>query len=105
MNRAVNHTFLALMPKQAVTNRIEQFRPISLCNVIYKVITKILANRLKPFLDDLIHPSQTTFIPHWSILDNVIINHEIMCFLKFRKGKKGYMVVKVDMAKAYDMVE
>lgn len=105
MHRAVNHTFLALIPKRAATNRVEQFRPISLCNVIYKVITKILTNRLKPLLDDLIHPSQAAFIPHRSILDNVIINHKIMCYLKSRKGKTGYMAVQVDMTKAYDMVE
>lgn len=79
--------------------------PIALCNVVYKVITKILASRLKDHLNDIIHPSQAAFIPSRSILDNIIINHEIMGYINSRKGRQWYMAIKVDMAKAYDMVE
>lgn len=70
-----------------------------------KVITKIIASRLKGYLIDIIHQSQATFIPYRSILDNIIINHKIMRYIKSRKGRQGYMAVKVDMANAYDMVE
>lgn len=105
ITRTVYHTFLTLILKRAVANRVEQFRPIALCNVIYKVITKILASRLKPHLHTITHPSQLAFIPSRSLLENCIINHEIMWYLNSRRGKTGYLVIKVDMMKAYDMVE
>lgn len=93
MSRAVNHTFLALIPKRTTANRVEQFRHISLCNIIYKIITKIIAGRLKGHLDTIIHPSdQTAFVPHRSILDN---NHEVMSYLNSKKGKNGFMAIKV----------
>lgn len=105
VSRTANHTFLALIPKRIAANRVEQFRHIALCNVIYKIITKILAGRIKDHLDKIIHPSQSAFVPHRSILDNIIINHEVMSYLNNRKGNNGFIAVKVDMAKTYDMVE
>lgn len=86
LSRAVNHTFLALIPKRPVADKVDQFRSIALCNVIYKVVTKILSNRLKSLLDPLIHPNQATLIPNRSIVDNIIINHEVMHYMKSRKG-------------------
>lgn len=73
---------------------------IALCNVIYKLITKIISNHLQKILDLIIHPNQATFIPNRSIVDNGIINHEVMFYLKSKKGRKSFMAVKVDMAKA-----
>lgn len=61
--------------------------------------------RLKAHLNDIIHPAQSTFIPTRSILDNGIINHEVMNYMNSKKGKIGFVAVKVDMAKAYDRVE
>lgn len=72
MCRVANHTFLALIPKRATTNRVEQFRPIALCNVIYKIIRKIIARRIKGHLDELIHSSQSAFVPHQSIISSLI---------------------------------
>lgn len=57
ISRVVNHTFITLVPKRVGTNRVEQFQPIALCNVIYKVISKIIATHLKHHLENLIHPS------------------------------------------------
>lgn len=84
---------------------MDQFRPIALCNVILKIITKLLANRLRPLLDQIIHPSQAAFIPNRAIGDNIIINYEVMHYLNRKKGKQGYMAIKIDLAKAYDRVE
>lgn len=105
VSRAVNHTFLTRIPKQTAANQVDQFRLIASCNVIYKVITKILANRLKDRLNSIIHPSQATFIPSRSILDNCIIHQEVMHYLNREKGKTGFLAIKVNMAKAYDLVE
>jgi hypothetical protein len=63
MLREVNHTFIALIPKTEKAASVNQFRPISLCNVIYKTISKILANRLKPLLHKLVSPWQAAFTP------------------------------------------
>lgn len=105
MCRAINHTFLALIPKWKSADKVDQFRPIALCNVAYKVVTKILATRLRTVLTQIIHPSQAAFVPNRSIIDNYIINHEIMHYMRTTKGKTGVMAIKIDMAQAYDMVE
>lgn len=57
---SLNKTFIALIPKILNTKMMEQFRPISLCNVVYKIIAKVLANRIKKMLDTIISPSQST---------------------------------------------
>lgn len=105
MLTALNHTFIALIPKSRHPFKVEQFRPISLCNVIYKVISKILANRLKPFLCSLISPLQMAFVKDRNIHDNSIIFHEIMNYLHKKTGKNSFMAIKVDLAKAFDRVE
>lgn len=64
VSREVNHTFITLIPKRPSANMVDQFRPIVLCNVIYKIITKLSAFRLKPFLDSIIYTSQSVFIPN-----------------------------------------
>lgn len=64
INPAYNHTFLALIPKTSNAAIVEQFRPISLCNVFLKIVTKIIANRLRGVLEDIIHPSQAAFVPN-----------------------------------------
>ncbi|KAL3824228.1 hypothetical protein ACJIZ3_020257 [Penstemon smallii] len=85
---ALNHTFITLIPKIQQACKFEHFRPISLCNVIYKIITKILAKRLKPLLDNFIAPNQTAFIQGSNIQENSIILHEIMHYLS--KKKKAF---------------
>nr|XP_027088506.1 uncharacterized protein LOC113709853 [Coffea arabica] len=106
MLKSINHTVISLIPKFLHPTCLKDFRPISLCSVIYKIISKILANRLKPILDICISNTQSAFIPDRQILDNVIIAHEYMHYLKNkRQGLDGYMAIKLDMAKAYDRVE
>jgi hypothetical protein len=61
--REQNHSFIALIPKCMGASSVNHFRPISLCNIIYKIISKLLANRLKPLLSKIISHFQTTFVP------------------------------------------
>jgi hypothetical protein len=103
--KSLNHTFITLIPKVPTPERVTQFRPISLCNVSYKIISKILVNRLKPLMDGLITPFQNAFVQGRQITDNIILAHEIFEYLKKKgKGKWEFAALKVDMNKAYDRI-
>jgi len=67
-----NSTFLALIPKEVNLSSFERFKPISLCNASYKILSKLLANRIKPLLENLISPMQGGFVKGRHILENVI---------------------------------
>ena len=73
--KAFNATFLTLIPKEAGADSPDKFRPIALCNVIYKIISKVIANRLKPLLPSLIILEQYGFPEGRQILDGVILVH------------------------------
>ena len=89
----------------SVPKEVTQFRPISLCNVTYKIITKIMVNRLKPLMNYLISPFQNVFIQGRNISNNILLAHEIMDIVRKKKfRKKGYGALKVDMCKTYDRV-
>ena len=83
-----------------------EYRPISLSNVAYKLISNVLANRLKAILPHLITENQSVFLSERLITNNVLVAFKLMHFLECKKdGKYGCMVVKLDMNKAYDRVE
>jgi hypothetical protein len=87
MSREQNHTFIILIPKQSGSHSMNQFRPISLYNISYKIISKILANRLKAILPKIIFPLQSTFVLGRSIQENSIIAHELLHSFKLKRGK------------------
>ena len=101
----INHTFIALVPKVDHPETTTHFRPISLCNTLYKIIAKVLVNRMRPILQRLIHPCQSAFVPNRAIHDNILVAHEIMNKFRHYKGKKGFVALKIDMEKAYDRIE
>ena len=103
--KEVNHTLITLIPKVANPETTAHFRPISLCNTVYKIVAKILVNRMKPILQRIVHPAQSAFIPGRTIHDNILIAHEVVNKFKHMKGKKGYVALKLDMEKAYDRIE
>lgn len=85
MRLEINHTNICMIPKITEPITLADYRPIGLCNVLYKIISKYLVNRLKQHLDHIVSDSQAAFIPGRQITDNVMIAHEIMHSLKVRK--------------------
>ena len=102
----LNHTFIMLIPKIQSPRRVTDFRPISLSNLLYKLIAKVLANCLKKNFPELISETQSAFMSRRLITDNILIAHETLHYLKTKRiGKMELMAVKLDMSKAYDCVE
>ena len=106
MPEGVNSTSIVLIPKISNPTKMSDYRPISLYNVIYKVISKCLVNRLRPLLDDLISPEQSAFIPGRLITDNALVAFECIHHIKQEKDPtKSFCAYKLDLSKAYDRVD
>ncbi|KAI0492207.1 hypothetical protein KFK09_026474 [Dendrobium nobile] len=95
-------TLVVLIPKMDNANLPSKFRPISLCQTFYKVVAKVLINRLKPVLSNLISEEQGAFVPGRSITSHGLLAQEVMSKFKCSKQKAGMMTIKVDMEQAYD---
>lgn len=121
--RKWNETYIALIPKIQQPKAVVDYRPIGLCNVSYKIVAKVLVNRMKWILQDIISENQYAVVSGHSIFYNIIIGHECLHSTKNRrkgrqgwvamkhsiknrrKGKQGWVAMKLDMSKAYDRVE
>lgn len=101
----LNETFLVLIPKLDNPEMASQFRPIGLCNVTYKIITKAIVNRIKLILPHITSNTQTSFVPGRQITDNIVIVQEVLHTMKRKQGQKGFMTLKIDFEKAYDRLK
>lgn len=102
----LNSTNIVLIPKKENADSMKELRPIALCNVLYKVIAKVLANRLRAILPEIISENQSAFVPGRSITDNVLVAFELLHYMKQKKGgTDGEVALKLDVSKAYDRVK
>lgn len=99
----VNATFISLIPKKLDAINFGDYRPISLCNLLYKFITKIMANRLSKVIKSLVRINQTAFIQGRSIVENVLMCHEVVRGFE-RKNHSKVVILKIDIRKTYDSV-
>ena len=106
MPQGVNDTVIVLIPKVDDPVRLTDFRPISLCNVIYKIVAKCLVNRLRPVLDEIISPYQSAFVPGRLITDNALLAFECLHFIQHEKNpENSFCAYKLNLSKAYDRVD
>ena len=94
---ALNKTNIALVPKVKNPQRMSEYRPISLCNVLYKILSKVLANRFNIVLPSIISKNQSAFVPEHLITDNVLVAFELIHHLNNKwQGRENYMALKLD---------
>lgn len=99
---ANNQIFISLILKINHPELVTHFRPIGLCNAVYKLATKMIANRLKRIMPVIITPTQCSFIPRRNGSNNIIVAQEIIHKMQHATSNKGYMAIKLDLEKAYD---
>ncbi|PHU14929.1 hypothetical protein BC332_16134 [Capsicum chinense] len=105
MDERANTTYLCLISKCKNASSLKNFRPIGLCNTQYKIVTKIIVNRIKPFLQQIIGPSQASFLPNRRAVDHAIIVQEYLSHFKKMSGIKSNMIIKIDLETSFDRLE
>lgn len=98
----INHSVISLIPKVKTPKDMSDYRPISCCNTIYKILSKILCNRMKWVINELISDNQFAFLPSRNIHDGIMLAHESI--KDFNKKGVGKMCIKVDLKKAYETI-
>uniref|UniRef100_A0A803PR43 Reverse transcriptase domain-containing protein n=1 Tax=Cannabis sativa TaxID=3483 RepID=A0A803PR43_CANSA len=101
----LNFNYICLIPKVLNVEKVELFRPISLCNFVLKIITRIMLQRLRTIMDKVISPFQSAFIPGRWIADATLLGQEVVSTVRKNESKGGLMAIKMDMHKAYDRIE
>ncbi|XP_043694103.1 uncharacterized protein LOC122644785 [Telopea speciosissima] len=105
-NNALNLVLDAVQLVVAAPENADQFQPISLCNIAFKIITKLITDQLNGALDKIISPTQSAFVPNRFISDNILVAHGMLHYIKKqKKGKEKFLALKLDMRKAYDKLE
>ncbi|GJW03272.1 aspartic peptidase [Tanacetum coccineum] len=102
--KEINHKFIALIPKVPTPLKVNDFRPISCCNVLYKCISKILTNRIINGIKEVVSDNQSAFVPGRRISDNILITQELMHNYHRNRGPPQ-CAFKIDIQKAYDTVD
>lgn len=106
MSAGVNETCIVMIPKVAQPESLKDFRPISLCNVLYKIVSKCLVNRLRPLLDEIISDNQSAFVPRRLISDNALIAFECIYHIQQeRNPERTSRAYKLDLPEGYDRVD
>lgn len=103
LSRGINSTFIALIPKIDHPRNLNDYRPISLVGSIYKVLAKVLANRLRQVIGSVVASEQSAFVQNRQILDGILIANEVVD--EASRLKKELLLFKVDFEKAYDSVD
>ncbi|GAA0172221.1 hypothetical protein LIER_26086 [Lithospermum erythrorhizon] len=103
MPRTMNATTISIIPKKKYPVTMKDYRPISYCNVLYKCITKIMADRMKEVLPDIISDNQFAFVKRRVIGDNILMTQELVSGYH-KEGKVDRCAIKIDVMKAYDSV-
>lgn len=102
---SLTETLVVPIAKTETPTGFTDFRPISLCNVLFKIISKVMVNRLKPHLDKLINPLQSSFMPNRGTADNAMITQEIVDHMYKKKGREGLVMFRIYFEKAHDRVD
>lgn len=103
LSRGINSNFIALIPKIDNPRKLNDYRPISLVGSIYKVLAKVLANRLRQVIGTVVSEEQSAFVRNRQILDGILIANEVVD--EASRFNKELLLFKVDFEKAYDSVD
>jgi len=95
----LNDTFPALIPKVENPQMVSQLIPIELCNLAYKVVSKVVVNQIKPIPDKVVAPTQASFVLSRQIIDNILVAQEMLHIMRHKHGKIGFMALKIDLEK------
>lgn len=105
IDESINATHNYLIPKYSDAQSLKNYRPMSLCNTSYKIITKMISTLLRPIMEKIIGPCQTSFLKNRQAIDNAIIVQEIISKFRKTKEKIGNSIMKIDLEKAFDKLE